>query len=134
MLLHLFYSSATAFFLKKEKIMLIISRFLFTRFLKTYSGITLFPFIILKHAKNEISEYDFNVLLNHEKIHFYQQLETLIVFFYILYLFFYIKNRLKGLKHFAAYQNIPFEKESYEFEKDFSYLKNRKFWAWRRFF
>lgn len=114
--------------------MLIVSHFLFTKFLRTYSGITLFPFIILKHGKNEIPEYNFNALLNHEKIHFYQQIETLIVFFYILYLFFYIKNRLKGMTHFAAYQNIPFEKESYKFENDFSYLKNRKFWAWRRYF
>ena len=108
-------------------------KFLFEKFLKTYTGITLFPFIFLKFGKNELSPLSYQVLLNHEKIHFRQQAETLIIFFYVLYLFYYVKNRLKGMKHFAAYQNIPFERESYVFEKDFTYLKRRKPYQWIKF-
>lgn len=113
--------------------MVFFSKFLFQKLLKTYSGITLFPFILLKYNEKEMSEAAFKTLLNHEKIHFAQQAETLVVFFYPLYLFFYLKNRFRGQKHFQAYTNIPFEKESYEFESDLSYLKRRKIWAWKNF-
>ena len=37
------------------------------------------------------------------------------------------------MKHYEAYRNIPFERESYEYETDLNYLKNRKFWNWRQF-
>ena len=113
--------------------MIIASKLLFDKVLKTYSGITLFPFIILKYKEKDLSEKDYKTLLNHEKIHLIQQMETLIVFFYVLYLVFYLKNRFSGMKHFQAYQNIPFEKESYFYETDFRYLKRRKLFSWRKF-
>jgi hypothetical protein len=113
--------------------MTFFSKFLFQKLLKSYSGITLFPFIILKYKENDVPENAYKSLLNHEKIHFVQQAETLVVFFYILYAAFYLRNIFKGMRHFQAYQNIPFEKESYEFENDLEYLKHRKFFSWRKF-
>lgn len=113
--------------------MIIISKFIFNKILKNYTGITLFPFIILKYDKNDKSVQPYEVVANHERIHLRQQLETLVVFFYPMYLIFYTINRFKGMKHYDAYRNIPFERESYEYETDLHYLKNRKFWNWRQF-
>ena len=113
--------------------MIIISKFIFNKILKNYTGITLFPFIILKYDKNDKSVQPYEVVANHERIHLRQQLETLVVFFYPMYLIFYTINRFKGMKHFEAYRNIPFERESYVYEKDLNYLKNRKIWNWRQF-
>lgn len=113
--------------------MIIISKFIFNKILKNYTGITLFPFIILKYDKNDKSVQPYEVVANHERIHLRQQLETLVVFFYPMYLIFYIINRFKGMKHNDAYRNIPFERESYVYESDLNYLKNRKFWNWRKF-
>ena len=112
--------------------MIIISKFIFNKILKNYTGITLFPFIILKYDKNDKSVQPYEVVANHERIHLRQQLETLVVFFYPMYLIFYTINRFKGMKHYDAYRNIPFERESYEYETDLNYLKNRKFWNWRK--
>ena len=113
--------------------MIIISKFIFNKILKNYTGITLFPFIILKYDKNDQSLQPYEVVANHERIHLRQQLETLVVFFYPMYLIFYTINRFKGMKHYEAYRNIPFERESYVYESDLNYLKNRKFWNWRQF-
>lgn len=113
--------------------MIIISKFIFNKILKNYTGITLFPFIILKYDKNDKSVQPYEVVANHERIHLRQQLETLVVFFYPMYLIFYTINRFKGMKHYEAYRNIPFERESYVYENDLNYLKNRKFWNWRKF-
>ncbi len=113
--------------------MIMISKFIFNKILKNYTGITLFPFIILKYDKNDKSVQPYEVVANHERIHLRQQLETLVVFFYPMYLIFYTINRFKGMKHYEAYRNIPFERESYVYERDLNYLKNRKFWNWRQF-
>ena len=58
-----------------------------------------------------------DVLINHEKIHLKQQLELLIIPFYIWYL---ISLHRKG------YMNISFEKEAYANEADLDYLNKRK--------
>ena len=56
----------------------IVNRFLLR---EGFNGITLWPFIILRSnsLKND------PILLNHERIHLRQQLELLIVFFYVWY-------------------------------------------------
>ncbi|MBT30180.1 MAG: hypothetical protein CMO01_11020 [Thalassobius sp.] len=88
-------------------------------------GLTLYPFIILKHKHL----LDDKVLINHEKIHIKQQLELLILPFYILYIINYLINIIKYRSHFLAYYNIAFEKEAYNNEYDFHYLKKRKAFA-----
>lgn len=113
--------------------MIIISKILFLKFLKGYTGITLWPFIIVRDDLRECGARPFAVLINHERIHLRQQLETLIVFFYLLYGFFYILNRCRGMNHLTAYSNIPFERESYSYERDIMYLKKRRLFAWSKF-
>lgn len=101
--------------------------------LKGYTGITLWPFVVLRDNLKETGARQFAVLVNHERIHIKQQLETLVLFFYVLYLFFYIKGRIQGLSHQQAYMAIPFEKESYMHEKDITYLKHRKLFGWYKY-
>lgn len=93
------------------------------------SGITLFPFILLK--KTEDREND--TLINHEKIHFYQQMELLVIPFYIWYLSEYYLKYLKYKNHEQAYRNISFEKEAYENDQDPDYLRKRKFWNFLKY-
>lgn len=93
------------------------------------AAMALFPFVLVKKK-----EYKTNpILINHEKIHLRQQLELLIVLFYLLYLINYLVNLLRGKNHYQAYRNIIFEKEAYSMETHFSYLKKRKFLAWYHF-
>src|SRR6476661_2012343 len=87
------------------------------------NGMALFPFILLKTASLKSNQ----VILNHELIHIRQQLELLILPFYLLYLGHYLINRLKYKDHYTAYMAIIFEKEAYAMEKDLQYLKKRPF-------
>jgi hypothetical protein len=96
---------------------------------KSFRGITLYPFIFLRHANDK---YD-PVLIHHERIHLRQQIELLVIPFYILYLsewfikWFYYRDRMK------AYRNLSFEREAYLNERDFGYLKRRKWLQFLRY-
>lgn len=93
------------------------------------TGITLFPFIILK----EKSDRQNKVLINHEKIHLRQQLELLIIFFYLWYVLEYFYWYLKLKNHFMAYKYVSFEREAYAMEDDLDYLKERKLWSFWKY-
>ncbi|PQJ72165.1 hypothetical protein [Polaribacter butkevichii] len=90
-----------------------------------FVGITLFPFIFLKNKKLKEDK----TLINHEKIHLKQQAELLIIFFYLFYGLEWIFKFFKHKNGYLAYKNLSFEREAYQHEKDFNYIKNRKFWA-----
>lgn len=96
---------------------------------KGYRGITVFPFIFL--AKSEDAED--KILLNHEKIHIRQQIEMLVVLFFVwygiefLFKWFVYKDKRK------AYLNVSFEREAYLNEKDLFFLKKRSFLFFTRF-
>ncbi|MDB5121374.1 MAG: hypothetical protein JWN56_2592 [Sphingobacteriales bacterium] len=94
------------------------------------SGMALFPFILLNHRQLKT---DIRVI-NHEKIHLRQQLELLVIPFYVLYLIDYFINLLKYKNHHRAYMNIVFEKEAYLMDHELNYLTNRKFWTWLQYF
>ncbi len=87
------------------------------------SGMALWPFIILKSRKDSQNE----TLLNHERIHLRQQIELLILPFYLFYGINYLYNLIQQFSHEAAYRNIIFEKEAYDHEQDLNYLQKRKF-------
>lgn len=99
-------------------------------FYKNYVGLSLWPFIILKNddLKDDI------VLINHEKIHLKQQQELLIIFFYILYISEWLIRTLFYLDSYKAYQNISFEREAYNNEKNLNYPNNRKTFGFLRYF
>ena len=93
------------------------------------TGMALFPFILLKHIGLKKDKQ----LINHEKIHLRQQLELLIIPFYLLYLLHYIINLVVYRNHHRAYMNIIFEREAYKKDADPDYLKSRKIWNWVNF-
>ncbi len=97
---------------------------------KGYTGIAIFPFIFLKYSslKEDV------VLLNHEKIHLRQQLELLIIPFYILYFLEFIVRFIRWRNWQQAYRNISFEREAYVNEKDLNYLKSRSFWDFIKYY
>jgi hypothetical protein len=64
-----------------------------------YYGIAVWPFMFLKRIDRQST-------INHEMIHFKQQLELLIIPFYILYGIFWI---IKG------YRKNPFEIEAFKY-------------------
>lgn len=92
------------------------------------AAITLAPFAIYvseeKYLKNK-------KLINHESIHWKQQLEMLIIFFYIWYLIEWFIRLFVNPGN--AYKSISFEREANKFEKDETYLTNRKAFAWLKF-
>ena len=72
-------------------------------------------------------------IMVHETIHIIQEAELLVIGFYLVYIFNYLYNRIKGMNHDKAYRNIIFEKEAYEFEKKPKYLnKRQKYACWRK--
>ncbi|MFC6268851.1 hypothetical protein [Frigoriflavimonas asaccharolytica] len=93
------------------------------------NGITLFPFIILSNKLDK----DNKVLLNHEKIHIRQQLELLIIFFYIWYVVEYFYHFVKLKNGNLAYRSISFEKEAYANENNFDYLDRRNLWTFWKY-
>ncbi|MGC6429686.1 MAG: hypothetical protein ACON5F_01440 [Jejuia sp.] len=102
--------------------MILISKYLAP---KGYNGITLYPFIFLGDTKLKINE----TLVNHEQIHLKQQLELLVLPFYIWYVLEFIFRYIQFKNWSLAYRNISFEREAYAKEKDLQYLKTRKFWS-----
>lgn len=69
----------------------------------------------------------------HETIHLHQQIETGFLLFYVLYLYYWLKSKVKGIPGDESYMLIPFEKEAYTNELDQEYLQKRKFWAWTKY-
>jgi len=92
-------------------------------------AITLAPFAIYirddKIMNNEKT-------INHEKIHWKQQVEMLILPFYIWYLIeFIIRLFINGN---SAYKKLLFEQEAYNNDKNYNYLNNRKMYSWLKYF
>lgn len=92
---------------------------------KGFAGLTLYPFIFLK--RKDLKEN--HILINHEKIHLKQQLELLIIFFYLFYFFEWFIKLLRYRNGYLAYRNLSFEREAYTNEEDLNYIKSRKFWG-----
>lgn len=91
---------------------------------KGYVGIAIFPFIFLKHSNLKSD----NSLINHEKIHLRQQIELLVIIFYLWYSIEFLIRLFVYKNWNSAYKNISFEREAYINEKDLNYLKSRPFW------
>ena len=95
-----------------------------------FLGLTFYPFVFLADKDDKLNE----VFINHEKIHIRQQLELLIVPFYLWYFVEYLFRLLQFRNRKKAYYSISFEKEAYANEKDLEYLKSRSFWRFLRYF
>ena len=87
---------------------------------KGYNAIAIFPFIFVRNGVKITDR-----LINHEKIHFAQQKELLILPFYLLYFIFFLVY---------GYRGSPFEQEAYMNYNNKDYLGRRKFCAWVNYF
>nr|WP_255577963.1 hypothetical protein [Flavobacterium sp. CHNK8] len=105
---------------------LIVSKYLIP---KGYRGLTIFPFVIVKFKKDKENP----ILLNHERIHIRQQIELLILPFFIWYLLEYCIRLLHYKNSYLAYKNISFERECYTHEQDLNFLKKRTFFNFLKF-
>ncbi|KJD32609.1 membrane protein [Tamlana nanhaiensis] len=106
--------------------MIFISKYLVP---KGYLGLTLYPFILLKQKtlKHDVA------FMNHERIHLKQQLELLVLPFYLWYVLEFLVRLIQYKNWSMAYRNISFEREAYHQEKNLEYLKNRPFWAFLKY-
>ena len=106
--------------------MIIVSKYLV---LKGYTGFAFFPFMFLKYSylRKDVC------LLNHERIHLRQQLELLIVPFYLFYIVEFLIRLYQYKVWHVAYRNITFEREAYKNESDLTYLKHRPFWQFLKY-
>jgi hypothetical protein len=99
------------------------------KFLSLFSilGICLAPFgiyIVERYLKDKF-------IINHESIHWKQQMEMGILLFYIWYgLEWFIKLFIYGKR---AYYHLSFEIEAYYNEDNLDYLKTRKHYAWIKY-
>jgi hypothetical protein len=106
---------------------LIVSKYLIP---KGFRGMSMFPFVLVRDRNAD----DYLVLMNHERIHLRQQLELLVLPFFVLYGLDYLVNLIVYRDRRKAYLNIVFEREAYENEKDLEYLKSRSFWRFLKYF
>ena len=107
---------------KIKKITPFLKFFLFSNIV----GICLAPFGIYLHEKHINNKRT----INHEKIHWKQQMEMLIVFFYLWY---FIEWLIKLIYNRNAYYSISFEREAYENDGNSEYLINRKNYNWIKY-
>ncbi len=91
---------------------------------KGFSGITIYPFIFAR--KNRI---DNQIFINHEKIHIHQQLELLVLPFFVWYLIEFLIRLVQFKNKRMAYRNISFEREAYANEQTTDYLKKRQLFS-----
>lgn len=89
-------------------------------------AITLFPFIISREPMGPET-------LNHETIHIHQQMELLVIGFYLLYVYYYLVGLAKYKDKQKAYYMIPFEQEAYEYDNQLDYLETRKPYSWTKY-
>lgn len=69
-------------------------------------NITLYPFVLYAGVPSERTVY-------HEMVHVEQVQRVGWLKFYILYVYYYLKNRVNGMDKMGAYINIPYEQEAY---------------------
>jgi hypothetical protein len=99
-------------------------------FRKGFLAIALWPFIFIKHKHLKEDA----VFINHERIHLRQQIELLVVFFYVWYVLEFFFRWLQYKHRYKAYRNISFEREAYANEANLQYLENRSLWCFIHFF
>lgn len=92
-------------------------------------GMTLWPYILLK--TNNLRED--KVLINHERIHLRQQIQLLVVFFYLWYGLEYLIRLIQYRNKRKAYLNISMEREAYANQDNPDYLKRFILWSFLRY-
>ncbi len=111
--------------------MIIISRFLVRICSRVFGfscgAFTVFPFIFVRD-KEILNNKEY---INHERIHLYQYMETLIVGLVIIALCEYIYARIfLKMKALDAYYFMSHEQEAHQNDTNIDYLKHRKIFSY----
>lgn len=103
---------------------------------KGFEAITLFGHVFDVRPKDDLEIYlrtnGGKVMVNHERIHMIQanSFKLKYFIFYLIYLWYWIIGLFKyNFNNFKSYSNIPFEKEAYNNERNFSYTKTH----WKKY-
>ena len=99
----------------------IVSKYLLR---KGFTGMALWPFVLVR---SKVQKAD-PIFLNHEKIHLRQQIEMLLLPFFIWYVLEFLIRLVWYRNRNTAYRNISFEREAYAQEKNMQFLSRRSFW------
>ena len=105
--------------------MIVVSKYLIP---KGYAAIALFPFVFVKHSNLKANK----AFVNHELIHLRQQLEMLIIPFFVWYGLEFLIRYIKCKNWSLAYKNISFEREAYTNENNLEYLQSL-FWKFLKY-
>ena len=92
----------------------VVNKFILARH---FDGVVLWPFIVVKRADLKKNP----VFMNHERIHLKQQVEMLLIFFFVWYTFEYLIRLIKYGDSYKAYNRICFEREAYANEKNLKF-------------
>ena len=109
-----------------KRMFLLVTKYLIP---KGFRGLAVFPFVLVKYQLDKENS-DF---VNHERIHLRQQLELLLLPFYIWYSIEFLVRLIQYKNFDLAYKNISFEREAYAKENDLDYLKKRSFWSFFKY-
>jgi hypothetical protein len=95
-------------------------------------GLTFFPFIFLKKSYFEKRPKEvLEKTIRHESIHIKQQIELLVIPFYLWYFIeYFFKFFVFGTD---AYYHLSFEREAYDNDKNPEYLETREFWSFLKY-
>ncbi len=93
-----------------------------------YKAMTIGPFILTRPG-TKLWDTD----INHEKIHWKQEIEMLIIFFYIWYCFEFLVRLIIEKEWKKAYRKISFEQEAYEYETNLAYPRFRPWYRWVKY-
>ncbi len=91
-----------------------------------YKAMTVWPFIFVRSGCT-FSDTD----MNHEEIHGRQQLEMLVLPFFLWYVLEWVVRLFANAGN--AYRSISFEREAYANEHDRQYLSKRKTWSFVKY-
>ena len=106
---------------------------IYTKFFPTkgYTALTICPFVFVRKDSRHLITSNVE---RHETTHAMQQLETLYVFFFIIYaLEWLLKLPFCKFDTTDAYFSISFEQEAYEHQAEVGYNGVRKHFAWLRY-
>ena len=98
--------------------------------LPKFTALTVFPWVFIRDDKRK--QYTDRVD-RHETTHAYQQMETIWIFFFLIYGLEYLVKLLITFSHKKAYRSISFEQEAYANQGKVNYNNERKHYAWVKY-
>ena len=97
---------------------------------KGYIALTLYPWVFIR---NEYKKKYTSKVKRHEETHGFQQIETMWIFFLIIYILEYIIKSICLLSFKKGYRSISFEQEAYINQDNKDYNTQRKHYAWIKY-